>query len=104
MTEVVARDSAGRISLRMEGHAGFNPGNDPVCAACSALAYALMGYIINAQDVREVYALDVATGHVRIEASGGRELAGAFECAVIGLQQLAAQYPKNVSVKFLSVS
>lgn len=87
-------------SLHLEGHAGYHPGNDIVCAGCSAIVYALMGWISNAAGhMAEVDELYEKSGTVRITADGDEQYGAAFDMAVIGLMQIAKKYPDHVSVE-----
>ena len=91
--------------LTLEGHAGYCPGNDIVCSACSALTQALVGWVLN--NPRHIRRLDRLTGYSEllpgggkgcISATGDRMLRSAFMTAVIGLCQVAVTYPDNVRV------
>lgn len=90
----------GRHELSMTGHAGYNPGNDIVCAGCSAIAYSLMGWLgDNCPGLADAADYTEADGSVEIFAVGGSEVAAVFEMAVTGLSLIAAEYPDHVSVK-----
>ena len=91
--------------LNMQGHAGYCPGNDIVCSACSALAAALIGWVYNnPKHIKRVYRLTgceemlPGAGRAQLRLRGDRCLRSAFMTAVIGLCQVAVQYPKNVRV------
>jgi len=89
-----------RCTLRMSGHADYNPGNDIVCAGCSAVVYALAGYVTNAIRERyvEVYDWRLESGDALLDFNGDGGTRAAFEMAVIGLAQIAQQYPGHVSI------
>jgi uncharacterized protein YsxB (DUF464 family) len=97
---VIARELSGRRELRMEGHAGYNAGNDIVCAGCSALAYALLGWIANNAESVSVDEASDREGLVTVCASGDERFGAAFDTAVIGLSQIAKRYPDNVRVEW----
>ena len=91
--------------LEISGHAGYCPGNDIVCSACSALTQALVGWVLN--NPKHIRRLDRLTGYSEllpgagrgyISATGDRMLRSAFMTAVIGLCQVAVTYPDNVRV------
>ena len=71
----------GRDRVTVTGHAGYAPkGQDIVCAAASALVFALIGSLRQEENLREVV---IRPGYV-------------VRC---GLAQLAAQYPQCVEVE-----
>lgn len=81
----------------MEGHAGFNPGNDIVCAGCSALAFALLGWLAN---FHPEHAEARSDGYLEISVLGvSPELEGAWGLAEIGFEQISAAHPKFVRVE-----
>lgn len=78
--------------LTLDGHAGFAPrGGDIVCAAVSALAYALIGALEQQDNIRE---LVVRPGHITVAAV--KEDEASFAVVRCGLEQLAARYPQCV--------
>ena len=85
----------GRDRVTVMGHAGYAPkGQDIVCAAVSALVYALIGDLQERGLVRE---LVIRPGYVTAAAKGPcREELELVRC---GLAQLAAQYPQCVEVE-----
>ena len=74
-----------------------------VCAAISALAYAMAGYLTNAEleGRAEVYTMKMEGGSVVIHASGDERCVGACEAVLLGLRQIAEQYPDYLSMDFL---
>mgnify|MGYP000991510939 FL=1 len=86
-------------SLAMTGHANFSPGDDIVCAACSALVFALLAYMESEPaHILEVRELFVQKGEVRLKAKGDDAFAAAFETATLGLKKIAKKYPKHVQL------
>lgn len=86
-------------ALEVTGHAGFCPGNDVVCAGCSAVVLALLGYLRNAPE--HVTALDeqiAEPGMARVRCTGDDCAAQAFRQAVIGLLQIQEGYPDYLQV------
>ena len=80
----------GRDRVTVTGHAGYAPkGQDIVCAAASALVFALIGSLRQEENLREVV---IRPGYVTAAA---KEL----ELVRCGLAQLAAQYPQCVEVE-----
>lgn len=87
----------GRYRLRAKGHA---TGSSEVCAAVSALVYALGGYLLALErsDGALESALRLDSGDAEIEAAGGEAVRAAFHMAEAGLRQLARKYPELVGV------
>ena len=81
--------------LTVCGHAGYAArGEDIVCAAASALVFALIGSLRQEENLREVV---IRPGYVTAAAKGPcREELELVRC---GLAQLAAQYPQCVEVE-----
>ena len=93
-------------SFKSTGHAGFNPGNDIVCAGVSALSYALLGTLHNVKNV-SFKKEKVREGNMNIITDTkdpiAKEVADiAFKTVYIGLLQLAETYPANIKVTLLS--
>ena len=84
----------GDNTLTVEGHAGFAPaGQDIVCAAVSALVYALMGTL---EQKDNIAALECRKGYVRVRA---RRDDPAFDVVRCGLGQLAGKFGEYVRVE-----
>ena len=80
--------------LTVLGHADYAPvGQDIVCAAASALVYALIGALEESGNVSE---LVIRPGHVTVAA---REEDPAFRLVRRGMTQLAGRYPDHVRVE-----
>lgn len=80
--------------LTAEGHAGYAPeGKDVVCAAASALVWALAGVL---QETGRLEGLE--TGPGRAVVTGKGDCDREFALARCGLEMLAAQYPGCVKV------
>ena len=81
--------------LAVCGHAGYaGRGEDIVCAAVSALVYALIGDLQERGLVRE---LVIRPGYVMLCAGGA--CAAEFALVRCGLEQLQARYGEFVSVE-----
>ena len=81
--------------LTLHGHADYaRRGEDIVCAAVSALTFALAGALEQKGALRE---LVIRSGYVTLAAQTGCE--AEFSVARCGLGQLAAQYPECVNVE-----
>lgn len=84
------------LRLTVRGHAGYAPkGSDIVCSAASGLVYALAGYLINLK--RRGYCINaIEEGYADIVCD--EEYSEAMKLLCIGLVQLEATYPENISV------
>lgn len=82
--------------ISAEGHALFNPGNDIVCSAVSALFYAFAGYLHNDSKVRRAD-IHLDSGDAKIKAKG--DIKQAFDVFIIGLLQIEKAYPDNLKIK-----
>lgn len=88
------RVRAGERRITVSGHAGYAPaGQDIVCAAVSALAYALAGYL---EETGQAARSDIRRGYADIEGAEG--CGAAFALVRCGMEQLAAAYPDCVEM------
>lgn len=97
MIEITLRQGQG-IELIVEGHADFSAGDDIVCAAVSAITYALV-YTFQAicSDV------DVSDGFVSIKCNDCNDfINGAIAVAQNGYEALCENYPENVSFALIN--
>ncbi len=90
-TITFSRPGAGRWRVRAEGHA---TGSEAVCAAVSALVYALAGYLMNLErhGSAQVHTRRLDSADAEIEAGGGEAVRAAFELTCVGLRQIAERY------------
>ena len=86
------------VALSVQGHAGYNPGNDIVCAAVSALVQTF-----------EASAREFTTDEIRSSLQDGNaaiswprapteELKLLIDVTCLGLIRLAGSYPENIKV------
>ncbi len=88
------RVRAGERRITVSGHAGYAPaGQDIVCAAVSALTYALAGYL---EETGQAARSDIRRGYADIEGAEG--CGAAFALVRCGMEQLAAAYPDCVEM------
>lgn len=88
-----------------EGHADFNPGNDIVCSAVSALSYALLGTLENVKDASTDHKIKNGNMFISINPLNKSVHAIAntvFTTVFIGLMQLEVTYPEHVKVHMLT--
>ena len=81
--------------ISAEGHALFNPGNDIVCSAVSALFYAFAGFLYNDSKVRR-FGIHLDSGDAKIKAKG--DIKQAFDVFIIGLLQIEKAYPSFIHI------
>lgn len=82
------------------GHAGFNPGNDIVCSAASALMQTLYAGL-EMQCYAQCF-LSTGDGMYDIDCAIGEnksEVKALFDSIVFGLHLIAEQYPENVKIE-----
>ena len=88
------RVRAGERRITVSGHAGYAPaGQDIVCAAVSALTYALAGYL---EETGQAARSDIRRGYADIEGAEG--CGAAFALVRCGMEQLATAYPGCVEM------
>ena len=88
------RVRAGERRITVSGHAGHAPaGQDIVCAAVSALTYALVGYL---EKTGQAARSNIRRGYADIEGAGN--CGAAFALVRCGMEQLAAAYPGCVEM------
>lgn len=88
------------IYVSAKGHADYNPGNDIVCAAVSAVLQTLEAWVQDS-DKAAVLELEKQPGDYKL-AYEAKSIA-AFEparAAYLGLLSLSKSYPDHVCVKF----
>lgn len=87
----------GEHELMLFGHAEGSP---EVCAAASAIVYALAGWVENNRehlDERKQAFIDLKSGDACLLFTGDVCADAAFQVAEIGLAQLANSYPDYIS-------
>lgn len=107
MVSIRAEKKKNRYQLDIRGHAGYNPGNDIVCASVSILAYTM------AQEMQELDDLGLfrnmeclmEEGNVHIvaeirEARGWR-FDALFHTILTGFELLNNRYPQNVHLDWV---
>lgn len=92
-------DATNTHYLSVIGHAGYaQTGQDIVCAGISAVSWALLGFLLNAEGDLEEVSQETENGRVVVLARGNQRIDTAFEMALIGYLQIEKQYPTNVEV------
>ena len=100
MTHVYYSKDKDRHELSAIGHANYDEqGKDIVCSAVSAINYALIGFLENSTGMYDYFIKD---GFLTAWSDRSRKRDAAFEMAIIGLEQIAQQYPDNVTLHYIS--
>ena len=100
MIKVTFTESGKKLSLRVEGHAGYEEhGKDIVCASASILAYTLASIVDSFDEVEPI--IDLSSGDTTIECECKddvtyRMVANAFRYTKIGYALLENNYPQYV--------
>lgn len=99
MTRVWFDERHGSLRLYMAGHANYDSrGGDIVCAAASALGFALLGFLESRDDGEMDIDWLAESGRLDVTAPRTAETETAFELVVTGLAQLERKYPNNISI------
>lgn len=106
MVNITITMQTDKFTAHFDGHAGFNPGNDIVCAAISALAYTLLGTLQNLKhDFPNDFLLEHFDNHgvvfcnvSNISAQAMPHVIDIFKTIYIGLKQIEAKYPAHLKI------
>jgi uncharacterized protein YsxB (DUF464 family) len=100
MTEVTVEKKRNLIEIKIVGHAGYNPGNDIVCSACSILTYTLIQNLINAEKedkALRIISQDISNGYVCLLIEPLRHrVYTIIDVISSGFKLLQDQYPEFV--------
>ena len=110
MITVTFTESGNKLSLRVEGHAGYaEHGQDIVCAAASILAYTVSAFIKEAErcgDLKTAPTIKTESGDVTISCeptdAAYHAMQSAFHFALAGYALLKHNYPQCVSLHDLT--
>ena len=98
MVTIMYAEKNKNFSLKLDGHAGFNPGNDIVCAGVSAITETLISLM---EDFEEISILE-ESGHVEIEGKLNNEIEKYLHFAITGYQGISMTYPDNVDFQLIA--
>ena len=96
MTKVRASRYGDVFRISAGDHAGYQPGNDVVCAGISALTQSLLLWCANEPDV-VILSQRCNPGDFALEVSG-KAAEAPFEAAILGLLGIEQSYPESVRV------
>ena len=100
MTKITCSGRGDRYYLSAVGHAGYNPGQDIVCAGVSAILESLSIYLDNCGDHARNTHQKREPGRFVLRCSGDEAVGEAWKMACLGLLSIAEIYPSHVSVQF----
>ncbi len=104
MTKILWAETADICCIRAEGHAGYNPGNDIVCAAISALMqtlYAAMDSVCHAA-AEERHSDGRMAVIAYKERDNRKEAETLFHGVLCGLELIAEEYADCVKMERLT--
>lgn len=92
----------GEYTIDIDGHAGFNPGMDIVCSACSILGYTLLNALESQHAEYKIMSEDEGNIHIVFKPmEHDAEYTDAIITTVMtGYELLAEQYPNNVELNY----
>ena len=104
MTKVTISNSPWVTEIRVKGHAGFNPGNDIVCAAISNTSYMLLNFMLKfVPDYVRSYQDDPGDFRMDIRMDGDKtthtRIKTALEMFKTGIEQISVNYPKHCTLE-----
>lgn len=104
MTEVRFYEADKKMCMEVKGHSNYitNNPHDPVCAACSILAYALLNTLMSATNSL-CYEEEETEGYFKVEVDmekvdDKKAIRHFFYMAYKGYKTLEQNYPDNVNV------
>lgn len=104
MTKITLESVGNEYDITIDGHAGYNPGNDIVCASCSILTYTLAEMAKEIEDADEITvdACELGDGYfhlkVREHIKGITRWNHTIDAIMTGFELLENKYPDHVCV------
>lgn len=107
MVKVTFTESGKKLSLRVEGHAGFAPiGEDMICASATILAYTVAQFVKLAMERGDLVSspeINLEKGYAFVSCEPTEEAAyetqNMYAFAKLGYQLLAHNYPQYVRLE-----
>ena len=93
----IAEDGKNK-SLKIDGHAMYSDKEDIVCAAVSAIYYALLASIAEEKGIRYMSHFE-SSGSARLSFLSKELTHGGFDMAIKGFSLISQNYRKNVQVQ-----
>ena len=102
MTQITYRRHEDLVTISLDGHAEFNPGNDVVCASISTMTYQLLNTLDMLQSEGKIKDFSYDFGDGRAKA-GFRVVdentwSIVWKVISIGYENIADQYPNNLFI------
>lgn len=94
MIEIQIKRRGRKCRVEVKGHAEYNPGNDIVCSAVSALVQSLEGVIMMESDKFDI---ESRSGYVNMEYKG---FIKETKMLLMGLLRISKAYPNHVIVEY----
>lgn len=101
MTELKYIDNDGHIRVSIHGHAGYNPGNDVVCAGISALTFAMIYSLEKLSEEGSIknLVIDLNDGETIADfVQVGDKWDTAWMVLYSGYYAIAEEYPDNLKM------
>ncbi len=100
MTRITYAIGEGRYTLEAEGHSGFYPGNDIVCAAVSALLQTCWAGLMRECRATGEKRQESGKFFFRADVSEGcrKEAETLLRSVVYGLKLIEREFPQNVKI------
>lgn len=84
--------------LSVQGHAGYNPGNDIVCAAVSALVQTFETSAREFTTDKITSSMEDGNAVIAWPRAPTKELSLLIDSTCLGLLRIAGSYPENIKV------
>ncbi len=96
VTTICLTKTGNTYKFKAEGHAGFNPGNDIVCASVCILTYALAGRL---QELGcNISDNDIISGYAAFSFPVNNLTVQAVKTTFCGFRMLQKSFPDNVRI------
>lgn len=88
-------------TMEIKGHADYNPGNDIVCSAVSAISMTLVGAT---RAIGQLIEYKAESGDFMADITINRDSRVILNAIIIGLLQIEKTYPDHVKVSLVGIS
>lgn len=98
MIDITVKKTPYDYRIKIVGHAGYNPGNDIVCSAVSALTYVLAHTASGLQSGEYEVEMKEGDTYIYVCPREQKEVFRVFDEIVAGYKAIAKEYRRNVKV------
>lgn len=104
MTLLTIHDDVGIVHIDVEGHAGFNPGNDVVCASISTLVYTMVNILQDMHEREQIEELTIVEEpgnfHIRFKKDNQYKYQwnATRDFFLTGMEMIEEYYPEYLEV------